>query len=504
MSFIQELTNKIENLQSQSESNIGQLISYKDGVAYAEGLTKIGYNEIVEIEITSEKKIKALAYNLESDQVGLLILEDSLDVAQGQKVLSTGEILSLEVSDAIIGHVVNSLGQSIDGSNLNHTNSKKMLIERVASGVIERKSVTRPLKTGITVIDGLVNVGRGQRELIVGDRQTGKTTIAIDTILNQKDQDMICVYVSIGQKQSKTKQIFQRLKDAGAMDYTIIVSASASDPVALQYLAPYSGVAISEYFMEQGKDVLIIYDDLTKHAYAYRQMSLLFRRPPGREAYPGDVFYLHSRLLERACQLSDDLGGGSITALPIIETQAGDVSAYIPTNVISITDGQIFLETELFNSGIRPAVSPGISVTRVGGSAQTKAMKKTAGSMKLELSQYRELAAFAQFGGDLDKDTQQKLRRGERLTQVLVQPPYSPLSQSDQIISIYSGNKGCLDLLDIGEVNPFLIALRSFLQMYGGALVENLNIGKWDDDIEKTLNSVVEEFIASSDNKWKK
>jgi F-type H+/Na+-transporting ATPase subunit alpha len=503
MSFIQQLTNKIENLEGKQDSSIGQIISYKDGIAFAEGLSKISFNEVVEIEVNADKKIKALAYNLEESQVGLLILEESMEVAQGQKVTATGEILSIEVSEALLGHVVDSLGEAIDGGSVIHQNSKKYLVERVASGVIQRKSVTRPLKTGITVIDGLVNVGRGQRELIIGDRQTGKTTIAIDTILNQKTEKMVCVYVAIGQKQSKTKQIVQRLTDAGAMDYTIVLSASASDPVALQYLAPYSGVAIAEYFMEQGKDVLIIYDDLTKHAYAYRQMSLLFRRPPGREAYPGDVFYLHSRLLERACQLSDDLGGGSITALPIIETQAGDVSAYIPTNVISITDGQIFLETELFNSGIRPAVSPGISVTRVGGSAQTKAMKKTAGSMKLELSQYRELAAFAQFGGDLDKETQQKLRRGERLTRVLVQPPYSPLSQSQQIISIYAGNNGYLDGLEVRDVNDFLDALKSFLMKYGTGLIEVLDIGKWDDIIETSLKAIIDEFVISSDNKFK-
>lgn len=505
MNFSQELDQKINAVGSAPvEQNIGEIVSYKDGVAFASGLSRAGYNELVEIEVAEEKVVQALVFNLEQNQVGLLVLEDTNEISAGNKVKATGQILSIEVNDQILGRVVDSLGKSLEENALVYRGeTKKMLIDRIAPGVITRKSVTRPLKTGITVIDGLVNVGRGQRELIIGDRQTGKTTIAVDTILNQKTENMICVYVAIGQKQSKTRQIIERLRKAGAMNYTVVVSASASDPVALQYLAPYAGVAIAEYFMALGRDALVTYDDLTKHAWAYRQISLLFRRPPGREAYPGDVFYLHSRLLERSAQLNEDYGGGSITALPIIETQAGDVSAYIPTNVISITDGQIFLESELFNSGIRPAVSPGISVTRVGGSAQTKAMKKVAGSMKLELSQYRELAAFSQFGGDLDKSTQQKLQRGSVLTQILVQPPYSPLSQGEQIIAIYAGNNGYLDALQNKDVTPFIDDLRKFFVKFGGELVDTLNIGKWSDEIENNLKKIVDEFVNSSENKFK-
>ncbi|GAB4148194.1 MAG: F0F1 ATP synthase subunit alpha [Patescibacteria group bacterium] len=499
MSLLTNLEQKLNNIgASPTTQNVGFVASFRDGVAYANGLSGAAYNELVYVEVSAEELVPALVFNLEADQVGLLLLSDNNKIAEGNKVLASGEILSLEINDQILGRVVNVLGEPLDGKPLIYQgDTTKMLIEKIASGVITRESVGRPLKTGITVVDALVNVGRGQRELIIGDRQTGKTTIAIDTILNQKGENMVCVYVAIGQKQSKIRQLVERLTAGGAMDYTVVLSASASDSAAFQYLAPYAGVAIAEYFMEKGQDALVVYDDLTKHAWAYRQLSLLFKRPPGREAYPGDVFYLHSRLLERAAQLNSDYGGGSITALPIIETQASDVSAYIPTNVISITDGQIYLESELFNSGIRPAVNPGISVTRVGGSAQTKAMKKVAGSMKLELSQYRELAAFSQFGGDLDKTTQQKLSRGAVITQLLVQPPFKPLSQAEQILGIYAGNKGYLDELKPTEVSGWVNGLRNFAQSYHQEFMTELNTGKWSDEIEKGLAQVCDEYSQS-------
>jgi F-type H+-transporting ATPase subunit alpha len=505
MSLLTALESKLQNLpENQIAKNVGHIKTYRDGVAYAVGLSEVAYNELVEIHISEENIVPALVFNLEENQIGLLVLGETIEISEGSKVLATGKILSITVGNEILGRVVNALGKPLDASPLMFSSeAKEMLIEKIAPGVITRQSVTRPLKTGITVIDALVNIGRGQRELIIGDRQTGKTTIAIDTIINQKTENMICVYVAIGQKQSRVKQLVERLTKAGAMDYTVIVSATASDPVSQQYLAPYTGVAIAEYFMDQGKDVLIIYDDLTKHAWAYRQLSLLFRRPPGREAYPGDVFYLHSRLLERSAQLNSDYGGGSITALPIIETQASDVSAYIPTNVISITDGQIYLESELFNSGIRPAVNPGISVTRVGGSAQTKAMKKVAGSMKLELSQYRELAAFSQFGGDLDKSTQQKLARGAVLTELLVQPPYNPLSQGEQIVGIFAGNKGFLDSIKPKQVRIFVDALRAYAKTNKSELISQLNNGKWTDDSEMELKELCTDFTNSSLNPFK-
>jgi F-type H+/Na+-transporting ATPase subunit alpha len=498
MSLFTNLEAKLNAITDRDNTqNVGTIISVKDGVALADGLSSVSYNEIVEILVNGQY-IPAVAFNLETEQVGLLILSNQVAlISAGCKCFATGETLSVEVGDEILGHTVDALGESIDGHALNYKESRLMPIERKAYGVMARQSVSRPVKTGITVIDALVNVGRGQRELIIGDRQTGKTTIAVDAIINQKKENMICIYVSIGQKQSKTRQLIERLEKAGAMDYTVIVSASAADNPSMQYLAPYSGVAIAEYFMEKGKDVLVIYDDLTKQAWAYRQLSLLFRRPPGREAYPGDVFFLHSRLLERACQLNDQLGGGSITALPIIETQAGDISAYVPTNVISITDGQIFMESNLFNSGIRPAVSPGLSVTRVGGAAQTKAMKKVAGSMKLELAQYRELAAFSQFGGDLDKATQLKLTRGKLATQVLVQPAYNPLSQSEQIISIFAVNNGFMDELDVNHVSSYCNALRKFLTTYYPELTNSLNSGKWLDETKSDMAKVCKDFAGS-------
>lgn len=502
MSVLGEISQKIEQIESASqEANVGYIESVKDGVAYASGLKEVGFNEIVEIEINKNTIVQAVAFNLEEKSTGLLILDDYSEVIEGQKVSSTGKTLAIKSGPEVLSRAINPIGKPLDGKMFSFGDqAKEMPLERVAAGVMHRKPVTRPLQTGVLVIDALVNVGRGQRELIIGDRQTGKTTLAVDTILNQSGKNMLCIYVAIGQKQSKTKQILEKLNAAGAMEYTTIVAASASDPVALQYLAPYAGVALAEYFMEQGKDVLVIYDDLTKHAWAYRQLSLLFRRPPGREAYPGDVFYLHSRLLERAAQLSDDIGGGSITALPIIETQAGDVSAYIPTNVISITDGQIFLESELFNNGIRPAVNPGLSVTRVGGAAQPKNLKKVSGSLKLELAQYRELAAFSKFGGDLDKETQAKLVRGAALTQLLVQDPNKPYSLAEEIVIVYAGNKGYLDEIDSKKVSDWIKNLISFENKYYEDLTDQLNTGIWSEEVESQVKTLIDDFVITQNS----
>ena len=419
-------------------ANVGTVIQVADGIARIHGLEKAMQGELLEFP----HEVYGMVMNLEEDNVGAVLLGDSANINEGDMVKTTGRVATVPVGDAMLGRVVNALGQPIDGKGPVNTD-KIRPIERVASGVISRKSVDTPLQTGIKAIDSMVPIGRGQRELIIGDRQTGKTAIAIDTIINQKDQDVLCIYVAIGQKASTVANIVKTLEESGAMDYTTVVAATASELAPLQYIAPYAGCAIGEEWMESGKDVLIVYDDLTKHAAAYRTLSLLLRRPPGREAFPGDVFYLHSRLLERAAKLSDKLGGGSLTALPIIETQAGDVSAYIPTNVISITDGQIYLETEMFNSGFRPAVNPGLSVSRVGGSAQIKAMKKIAGPIRIELAQYRELAAFSQFGSDLDADTKRQLDQGERIREILKQDQYAPLPVcSDQTVSFgYCGRR---------------------------------------------------------------
>lgn len=423
-------------------SDVGTVIQVADGIARIHGLEKAMQGELLEFP----NEVYGMVLNLEEDNVGAVLLGDTSNINEGDTVKTTGRVTTVPVGDAMLGRVVNALGQPIDGKG--PINTKKVRpVERVASGVISRKSVDTPLQTGIKAIDSMVPIGRGQRELIIGDRQTGKTAIAVDTILNQKDQNVLCIYVAIGQKASTVANIVKTLEDNGAMDYTTVVASTASELAPLQYIAPYAGCAIGEEWMEAGKDVLIIYDDLTKHAAAYRTLALLLRRPPGREAYPGDVFYLHSRLLERAAKLSDKLGGGSLTALPIIETQAGDVSAYIPTNVISITDGQIYLETEMFNSGFRPAVNPGLSVSRVGGSAQIKAMKKIAGPIRIELAQYRELAAFSQFGSDLDADTKEKLDQGERIREILKQGQYAPLPVWYQVIIIYAAtNKYLLDV----------------------------------------------------------
>ncbi len=428
------IKSRIKSFESKIQlTDTGTVVTVGDGIVRIHGLENCMLNELLEFE----NGVQCMALNLEQDFVGAVMLGSDADIKEGAAVKRTGRIISVPVGDALLGRVVNSLGEPIDGKGPIIA-AETRPIEKIAPGIITRKSVDTPLQTGIKAIDSMIPIGRGQRELIIGDRQTGKTAIAIDTIINQKNAGVLCIYVAIGQKSSTVATVVEQLKSAGAMDYTIVVSATASELAPLQYIAPYSGCTMGEYFMDQGKDVLIVYDDLSKHAVAYRALSLLLKRPPGREAYPGDVFYLHSRLLERAANLNEDYGGGSLTALPIIETQAGDVSAYIPTNVISITDGQIFLETELFNSGIRPAVNPGISVSRVGGSAQIKAMKKVSGTLKLEYSQYRELQAFSQFGSDLDADTKSRLAKGERIVAVLKQPQSSPLSVEDQIIIIYA------------------------------------------------------------------
>ena len=421
---------KIQNFDTLSEvSNVGTVLEISDGISRIYGLKNVMSSELVEFQ--DGEGTLGITLNLEEDNVGVVILGEYTKIKEGMQVKSTGKIASIPVGDGLIGRIIDPTGKPLDGKgDIEYTKTRP--IERVAPGIITRKSVHQPLQTGLSAIDALTPIGRGQRGLIIGDRQTGKTAIAIDTILNQKGQDVICIYVAIGQKTSTVAQLAKTLEERGAMDYSIIVSAAANESAPLQYIAPFAGCAIGEEFLEQGKHVLIVYDDLTKHAQAYRAMSLLLRRPPGREAYPGDVFYLHSRLLERACKLSDELGGGSITALPIIETQAGDVSAYIPTNVISITDGQIFLESNLFNAGQRPAINAGISVSRVGGAAQTKGIKQVAGQLRLDLAQYRELAAFAQFASDLDPSTRAQLLKGEKLTQILIQPQYNPLSVSEQ------------------------------------------------------------------------
>ncbi|AHM55693.1 ATP synthase subunit alpha [Peptoclostridium acidaminophilum DSM 3953] len=474
-------------------SDVGTVTTVGDGIAGVHGLEKCMSGELIEFP----GQVYGMALNLEEDIVGAVLLGSDDNIKEGDVVKRTSRIVEVPVGDALLGRVVNSLGQAIDGKGPIKTD-KFRPIERVAPGIITRKSVHEPLQTGIKSIDSMIPIGRGQRELIIGDRQTGKTTIAIDTIINQKDTGVICVYVAIGQKRSTVAQIVDTLEKNGALDYSIVVAATASELAPLQYIAPYAGCAMAEEFMEQGKHVLIIYDDLSKHAVAYRALSLLLRRPPGREAYPGDVFYLHSRLLERSAKLNDELGAGSITALPIIETQAGDVSAYIPTNVISITDGQIFLESELFNAGIRPAVNPGISVSRVGGSAQIKAMKKVAGSLKLMYAQYRELQAFAQFGSDLDKDTQERLAQGERIVEVLKQGESSPISVEKQIMAIYAVTNNYLKDIDVKLVGEFETEFFKFMDSsypeVGGTIAST---GNMDADTEEKLKAAIEEFKKS-------
>ena len=471
-------------------SDVGTVIQVADGIARIHGLEKAMQGELLEFP----NEIYGMVLNLEEDNVGAVLLGDSSNINEGDTVKTTGNVATVPVGDAMLGRVVNALGQPIDGKGPIHTD-KTRPVERVASGVISRKSVDTPLQTGIKAIDSMVPIGRGQRELIIGDRQTGKTAIAIDTILNQEDQDVLCIYVAIGQKASTVANIVKTLEDNGALDYTTVVASTASELTPLQYIAPYAGCAIGEEWMEQGKDVLIVYDDLSKHAAAYRTLSLLLRRPPGREAYPGDVFYLHSRLLERAARLSDKLGGGSLTALPIIETQAGDVSAYIPTNVISITDGQIYLETEMFNSGFRPAVNPGLSVSRVGGSAQIKAMKKIAGSIRIDLAQYRELAAFSQFGSDLDADTKEKLDQGERIREVLKQGQYVPQPVWYQVIIIYAATKKYLLDIPVEDVLEFEKGLFAFIDTKYPEIPASIRDTKvLSDEMEQKLIQAIEEY----------
>lgn len=469
-------------------ADVGTVIQIGDGIARVHGLEKAMAGELLEFQ----NGVMGMALNLEEDNVGVVILGPFKDIKEGDTVKRTGRIVEVPVGDALIGRVVNPLGQPLDGLGPINTTEFRP-VEVIAPGVMARKSVHEPLQTGIKAIDSMIPIGRGQRELIIGDRQTGKTAIAIDTIINQKGQNMICIYVAIGQKQSTVTSVVETLRKHGAMDYTIVVSATASDPAPLLFLAPYAGCAMGEHFMWQGKHVLCVYDDLSKQAAAYREMSLLLRRPPGREAYPGDVFYLHSRLLERAAKLSDDLGGGSLTALPFIETQAGDVSAYIPTNVISITDGQIFLETDLFNAGQRPAVNAGISVSRVGGAAQIKAMKKVSGSLRLDLAQYRELAAFAQFGSDLDKATQARLTRGQRVVEILKQDQYEPMPVEKQVVSIYSATKGFLDDIPVADVRRFERELLAWVESNRPQIYEHIRTTK-DLPDEKELNAAIEDF----------
>ena len=493
------IKDQIENYDSQSQLNeIGQVISVGDGVARVFGLDNVQAGEMVEFE----GGVQGMALNLEKDNVGVVVFGDDRTIKEGGNVKRTGRIVDVPVGKGLLGRVVDGLGNPIDGKGAIDS-TQTSLVEVKAPGIIPRKSVHEPVQTGLKALDALVPIGRGQRELIIGDRQTGKTAVAIDAILNQKkinegsdeSKKLFCVYVAIGQKRSTVAQVVKVLEEKGAMDYTCVVAATASDPAPLQFIAPYTGCAIGEYFRDNGMHALIIYDDLSKQAVSYRQMSLLLRRPPGREAYPGDVFYIHSRLLERAAKMGDDHGAGSLTALPVIETQGNDVSAFIPTNVISITDGQIFLETSLFYKGIRPAINVGLSVSRVGSAAQTKAMKKVAGSIKLELAQYREMEAFAQFASDLDASTQQLLARGARLTELLKQAQYSPLSVGEQVCSIYAGTKGYLDNIDVKSVNRYEKELLQFLHKDYEKIIHIIDdTGLFDDNTEEELNKALDQF----------
>ncbi|AVX43511.1 F0F1 ATP synthase subunit alpha [Campylobacter concisus] len=485
---------RIENFDlSVDVEETGKVISVADGVANVYGLKNVMAGEMVEFESGE----KGMALNLEESSVGIVILGKTSGITEGSSVKRLKKLLRVPVGDALIGRVVNSLGEPIDAKGpIEATESR--FVEEKAKGIMARKSVHEPLQTGIKAIDALVPIGRGQRELIIGDRQTGKTTVAIDTIINQKGQDVVCIYVAIGQKQSTVAQVVKKLEEYGAMDYTIVVNAGASDAAALQYLAPYAGVTMGEYFRDNSRHALIIYDDLSKHAVAYREMSLILRRPPGREAYPGDVFYLHSRLLERASKLNDALGAGSLTALPIIETQAGDVSAYIPTNVISITDGQIFLESDLFNSGIRPAINVGLSVSRVGGAAQIKAIKQVSGTLRLDLAQYRELQAFAQFASDLDESSRKQLERGQKMVEVLKQPPYSPLPVENQVVIIFAGAKGYLDDVATTNVTKFEAELYPYIEAKYPEIFEQIRTKKvLDKEVEEILHKALKDFKAT-------
>ena len=498
--IIEQLKQQINDFQSEIKvEHTGKVVEVGDGIARISGLSEVMSAEMLEFITNSNESVFGVALNLEEDTVGAIILGDYLKIKEGDTVKCTGKILQVPVGEAVVGRVVNPLGQALDGKG-DIKSDKFYPVEKIAPGVIARESVKQPVQTGIKAIDAMIPIGRGQRELIIGDRQTGKTAIAIDAIINQKGQGMKCIYVAIGQKESKIARIVAELEKNGAMEYTTIVLAGASTPASLSYIAPYAGCAMGEYFMDKGEDVLVVYDDLSKHAVAYRQISLLLRRPPGREAYPGDVFYLHSRLLERAAKLSKDNGGGSLTALPIIETQAGDVSAYIPTNVISITDGQIFLETDLFYQGIRPALNVGISVSRVGSSAQIKAIKKVAGKMKLDFAQYRELAAFAQFGSDLDSETKQKLERGKRITEIFKQEQYAAVAVEKQVVIFYAVNEGLLDNIPVEKIREFEQGLYKYADMSAREVIDEIKDKKeLDDKLIEKIKKMVEEYKQEVD-----
>jgi len=492
------IRDRISNFETRLKvEEVGSVLTVGDGVARIFGLKNVMAGELVEFETGT----KGMVLNLESNNVGVAILGEDPKIKEGSSVKRTEKIVEVSVGDALLGRVVDAIGAPIDGlGEIKATETRQVEIK--APGILARKSVHEPLQTGLKAIDAMTPIGRGQRELIIGDRKTGKTAVAIDTIINQKGKDCVCIYVAIGQKQSTVRQVHKKLTEAGAMEYTIIVSATASNPAPLQFIAPYTGCTMGEYYRDSGKHALIVYDDLTKQAQAYRQMSLLLRRPPGREAFPGDVFYLHSRLLERSAKMSDDLGGGSLTALPIIETQEGDVSAYIPTNVISITDGQIFLETDLFNSGIRPAINVGISVSRVGGAAQIKAMKKVAGTLRLDLAQYRELAAFSQFGSDLDESTQKQLNRGARLVELLKQGQYAPFEVVDQVLGIYAATKGHLDVVPVEKILEAEKDLIAYLRSNNADLISTLETEKnLSDDSVKKLESALKTFLETHNYK---
>jgi len=500
----EEIKKEIEAIEKKKETkfkNIGRIIKISDGVAILSGLSEVGYNEM----LAFPGNIFGVALNLEEDKVGAIILGDYKNLKEGDEVETTGRVLSVPVGEELIGRVVNPLGEPLDGKPRVRTKNFYP-VEGIAPGVTLRQPVNTPLQTGIKAIDSMIPIGRGQRELIIGDRQTGKTALVLDTIINQKGKNIVCIYVAIGQKASRVAQIVDILEKYGAMDYTIVVSATAADPVSLQYLAPYAGCAMGEYFLDKGKDAVVFYDDLTKHAWAYRQISLVLRRPSGREAYPGDIFYLHSRLLERACKLADEYGGGSLTAIPIVETQAGDISAYIPTNVISITDGQIYLETDLFNAGIRPAINVGLSVSRVGGAAQTKAMKQVAGKLRLDLAQYRELAAFTQFSSDLDEATKAQIERGARMTEILKQPQFSPPSLAEEVLIIFAGTQGYLDDIPLGKIKEFEEKFLEYVRIHHRKLMEKIEKEKalslqLEEEIKRVIEKFKEGFLENGENK---
>lgn len=491
--IIEDLKNHIKGFEGNSKvEKIGTVIEVGDGIAKMTGLSDVMASEMLDFG----NDIFGVALNLEEGLVGAMILGDFINIKEGDIVKSTGRILDIPVCDGVIGRVLSPLGKAKDGKA--ELNTKTFYpVEKIAPGVITRQSVDQPVQTGIKSIDAMIPIGRGQRELIIGDRQTGKTALAIDTIINQKGQNMICVYVAIGQKDSKLAKLVAKLEEAGAMEYTVIVTASASEPASLSYIAPFAGCAIAEYFMDKQKDVLIVYDDLSKHAVSYREISLLLRRPPGREAYPGDIFYLHSRLLERSARRNKEYGGGSITALPIIETQAGDVSAYIPTNVISITDGQIYLESDLFYKGVRPAVNSGLSVSRVGSIAQIKPMKKVAGKLKLEMAQFRELEAFSQFGSDLDEVTKKQINRGQRIQEILKQPQYSPISVDKQVLIIYAVIKDLLDNIKVEDIKNFEKTLFEYYDANGEKIKEKINSNVWDEEIEKEMTNLIKNCLST-------